>query len=144
MAKEFGVKLYYGGMNTMCEEITENGATALPAVKSTTVKKTKKDKILSYKKGHVYMALKMVTPFDRNINDYGEPFPRITFLVDGRYVRMPLESDTLQELGQFMTKVGKSLEGVKVPDDSISIATVRDRIRACGGVIKDTGREIED
>ena len=128
----------------MCEVITENGATALPAVKSTAVKKTKKDKILSYKKGHVYMALNMVTPFDRNINDYGEPFPRITFLVDGRYVRLPLESDTLQELGEFMTKVGKSLEGVKVPDDSISIAAARDRIRACGGVIKETEREVQD
>ena len=128
----------------MSEEIIVNGATAFPEVKSTAVKKTKKDKILSYKKGHVYMALKMVTPFDREINDYREPFPRITFLVDGRYVRLPLESDTLQELGQFMTKVGKSLEGVKVPDDSISVAAARDRIRACGGVIKDTGREIED
>ena len=128
----------------MSEEITVNGATAFPEVKSTAVKKTKKDKILSYKKGHVYMALKMVTPFDREINDYGEPFPRITFLVDGRYVRLPLESDILQELGEFMTKVGKSLEGVKVHDDSISVAAARDRIRACGGVIKDTGREIED
>ena len=128
----------------MSEEITGNGATAFPEVKSTAVKKTKKDKILSYKKGHVYMALTMVTPFDREINDYGEPFPRITFLVDGRYVRLPLETDTLQELGEFMTKVGKSLEGVKVPDDSISVAAARDRIRACGGVIKDTGREIKD
>ena len=128
----------------MCEEITGNGATVLPAARSAAVMKTKKEKILSYKKGHVYMALKMVTPFDREKHNYGEPFPRITFLVDGRYVRIPLESDTLQELGEFMTKVGKSLEGVKIPDDSISIAAARERIRACGGVIKDSGKEFQD
>lgn len=127
----------------MCEEITGDGAIALPAATSAVVKKTKKEKILSFKRGHVYMALKMVTPFNREKNEYGEAFPRITFLVDGRYVRLPLECDTLKELGQFMTKVGTALEGVKIPDDSMNMDAVRDRIRACGGVIVDS-EEVRD
>ena len=81
--------------------------------------------------------------FVKEKNEYGEAFPRITFLVDGRYVRLPIESDTLQELGSFIMKMGKALEGVKVPDDELNMDRIRDRIRACGGVIEQSADDRE-
>ena len=91
-------------------------------------KPTLKEDVMSFRNGHVYVALKMVTPFDREKNEYGEAFPRITFLVDGKYVRMPIDSDLLTSLGNFLVKMGDVLEGVRIPEKEINVEDVRNRI----------------
>ena len=118
----------------------DNGISGSGGTDSSVERRTKKQKILSYKRGHVYMALKMVAPYDKEKQTYGGAFPRITFLVDGRYVRLPLDSDELKDLGAFITRVGEALEGVDVPDNRPDMDAIRNKIRACGGVI----REIEE
>lgn len=37
-------------------------------------KPTLKEDVMSFRNGHVYVALRMVTPFDREKNEYGEAF----------------------------------------------------------------------
>ena len=91
-------------------------------------KPTLKEDVMSFRNGHVYVALKMVMPFDRERNEYAEAFPRITFLVDGKYVRMPIDSDLLVSLGRFLMKMGDALEGVEIPEKEIDIEDVRNRI----------------
>ena len=46
--------------------------------------KSRRDTVLSFREGHVFMALRMVSPFDQNNGTYLDPIPRITFLVDGK------------------------------------------------------------
>jgi len=83
---------------------------------------------MSFRNGHVYVALRMVTPFDREKNEYADAFPRITFLVDGKYIRMPIDSDLLTSLGSFLMKMGDVLEGVRIPEKEINVEDVRNRI----------------
>ena len=137
---EIGARSSWSGVNdrivnSMQQDCNNMGARVLQAEDDSADRKPRKQKIMSFKRGRIFMALKMVSPFIKEKNEYGEAFPRITFLVDGRYVRLPIESDTLQELGSFMMKMGKALEGVKVSDDELNMDRIRDRIRACGGVI---------
>ena len=131
--------IHGGRSHTMNKEMTATGIPGSQGTDSSVEMRTKKQRILSYKKGPVYMALKMVTPYDSENQTYGRAFPRITFLVDGRYIRMPLDSDELKELGAFISKVGEALEGVDIPDDRMYMDAIRRRIRACGGVIRDQG-----
>ena len=129
---------YGGRSHAMNGYDTDNGISGSEGTDYSVERRTKKQKILSYKRGHVYMALKMVSPYDKEKQTYGGAFPRITFLVDGRYVRLPLDSDELKDLGAFITRVGEALEGIDVPDSRLDMDAIRNRIKACGGVIKET------
>ena len=91
-------------------------------------KPTLKEDVMSFRNGHVYVALRMVAPFDRERNEYAEAFPRITFLVDGKYIRMPIDSGLLTSLGGFLMKMGDVLEGVRIPEREIDVKDVRNRI----------------
>ena len=88
-------------------------------------KPAKKENILSFRKGHVFVALKMVTPYNREEQRYEKPIPKITFLVDGKYVRMPIDSSLLKSLGKFLEDLGDILEGVDVPEQKIDIGAAK-------------------
>ncbi|MBQ7701491.1 MAG: hypothetical protein IJT54_03720 [Candidatus Methanomethylophilaceae archaeon] len=95
---------------------------------------TKKEDLMSFEEGHVRMSLRMITPFVRDGQIYADPFPKILFLVDGKYVRMPLDSGLLRDLGDFMTRLGAAIEGVDLPgkaEDDIPL--VRSRLSECAG-----------
>lgn len=68
-------------------------------------KQTKKENLMSFRKGPVFIALRLVTPYDKAKQDYGEPFPRLTFLVNGKYVAFPMESGLLSDVADFMKQL---------------------------------------
>ena len=78
-------------------------------------KQTKKENLMSFRKGPVFIALRLVTPYDKAKQDYGEPFPRLTFLMNGKYVAFPMESGLLSDVADFMKQLAEVLEGVEVP-----------------------------
>ncbi len=80
-------------------------------------KQAKKETVMSIRTGNAYMALKLVSPYDKQAQTYLDPVPRITFIVDGKYVRLPFDSGILKDLGNFMVSVGEAITGVEIPRD---------------------------
>ena len=79
------------------QEIIDKAVELLGSAQTVT-KPTKKENVLSFRKGHVYIALKLVTPYDKEKQQYADPMPKIVFLVDGKYVRMPIDSSLLKSV----------------------------------------------
>ena len=67
------------------------------------------------------MALKLVTPFDKVSQTYLDPIPKIVLMVDGKYVRMPVDGDLIGSFGSFLCRMSEALEGVKVPRKEIDM-----------------------
>jgi hypothetical protein len=51
-----------------------------------------------------------VVPYNKEAGCYEEPFLRLVTLVDGKYVRVPLDPSLLKEWGTFVQKVGTDFE----------------------------------
>ncbi len=49
----------------------------------------------------------MVSSFDKESQSYQQPQPKITCMVDGKYIRMPIDASLI--------KLGDVLEGVEIP-----------------------------
>ena len=81
--------------------------------------RSRRDTVLSFREGYVFMALRMVSPFDKDRGTYLDSIPRITFLVDGKYVRMPVNKNLLKRFGTFMVKLSDLLEGIDVPEQEL-------------------------
>ncbi len=77
----------------------------------------KKDTLMSYRNGHVYFALKLVSEFDKESGRYLDPVPKIVAMFDGKYVRMPVDSILIKDLGEFLLKLSEAVDGVKVEKD---------------------------
>ena len=107
-------------MRMTTQEIKEKAVELFGAAQPVS-KPTKKENILSFRKGHVFVALKLVTPYNREEQKYEDPIPKITFLVDGKYVRMPIDSSLLKSLGKFLEDLGDILEGVDIPEQRVDI-----------------------
>ena len=75
------------------------------------------------------MALKLVTPFDKGSQTYLDPFPKIVLMVDGKYVRMPVDGDLIGSFGSFLCRMSEALEGVEVPKKEIDMDKVLRRMR---------------
>ncbi len=92
-------------------------------------KRTRKEVISSFRQGHVSVDLKIVTPFDEGSNEYLKPMPKIVFLVDNKYVRMPVDPYLLKGLGSFLHNLGEVFERASVPDGRVDVPIVVDKIR---------------
>ena len=112
------------------QEIKDRAVELLGSAKPVS-KSTKKENILSYRKGHVYVALRIVTPYDKEKQQYAEPMPKIVFLVDGKYVRMPIDSSLLKSLGKFLIDLGEVVEGVDVPEVNIDVESAKKMLFSC-------------
>ncbi len=88
---------------------------------------------VSFRKGHVFVALKPAFHYDRESQQYEDPVPKITFLVDGKYVRRPVDSPIPKSLGKFLGDLGDILEGVEVPERSVDIEEARRILPLCSG-----------
>ena len=108
-------------MNT----IAEQSAIALLGEAQPTSRQSKKETVMSFKHGPVYMGLKLVSPFNKETQEYEEPMPKIVFLVDGKYVRMPIDSELFREFGSFLMKLSDVTEGVRVPEKEIDLDEVK-------------------
>ena len=89
----------------------------------------RKETLMSFREGHLFMALKLVTPFDKVSQTYLDPIPKIVLMVDGKYVRMPVDGDLIGSFGSFLCRMSEALEGVKVPRKEIDMDQVLRRIR---------------
>lgn len=107
-----------------------NGGTGLLGVCGARPRNSKKESILSFKEGHVSMELKLVTPYDEASCRFLRPIPKIVFLVDGKYVRMPVDPVLLKDLGSFMGKLSEVIHGSDVPDDGSVVDQAVRRIRS--------------
>ena len=93
----------------------------------------KKETVMSFKKGPIFMALKIVAPFNKEKQEYEEPEPKIVYLVDGKYIRMPIDSKLFGEFGDFLKKLSELTDGIKVPEKEIDIETAKAKILRLSG-----------
>lgn len=82
------------------------------------------------REGHIYAALKMVSSFDKESQSYQQPQPKITCMVDGKYIRMPIDASLIKRFGDFLIKLGDVLEGVEIPQREIDMDEVRKKMRS--------------
>ena len=74
--------------HTMVDEIAAR-ATELLGQAEPVSRQPRKETLMSFREGHLFMALKLVTPFDKGSQTYLDPIPKIVLMVDGKYVRGP-------------------------------------------------------
>ncbi len=91
-------------------------------------RQSRKEKVMSFKNGPVYIGLKLISQFDKDTQEYGDPVPKIVFLVDGKYVRLSLDSKLFGELGSFLIKLSEVTEGVRVPEKEVDIEKVKEML----------------
>ena len=89
-----------------------------------------KDTLMSFREGHIYVALKMVSSFDKESQSYQQPQPKITCMVDGKYIRMPIDAPLIKRFGDFLIKLGDVLEGVEIPQREIDMDEVRRKMHS--------------
>ena len=94
----------------------------------------KKETVMSFKNGPVYMGLKLVSPFNKDTQEYEDPIPKVVFLVDGKYVRMPIDSELFREFGSFLLKLSDVTDGVRVPEKEVDMDTVREKLSSLKAV----------
>jgi hypothetical protein len=73
-------------------------------------RKTRVRNIAAFDKGNIRMFLRSVVPYNKETGCYEEPLLRLVTLVDGKYVRVPLDPGLLKEWGTFIQKVGTDFE----------------------------------
>ena len=93
----------------------------------------KKENLMSFRDGSVYMALRLVTPYDKDTQQYIEPVPKLVFVVNGKYVKLPMDSGLLDRFGVFMTKVAQAVQGVEVREPEIDMDAVMEKMRGISG-----------
>ncbi len=118
----------HGQENSMNIDEVESKAIELLGQAQPVSRQPKKETVMSFKDGPVYMGLKLVSPFDKDTQEYGDPVPKIVFLVDGKYVRMPLDSRLFGEFGKFLIKLFEVTEGIKVPEKEIDMDRVKEML----------------
>ena len=114
--------------HTMVDEITARAVELLGQAEPVS-RQPKKETLMSFREGHLFMALKLVTPFDKGSQTYLDPIPKIVLMVDGKYVRMPVDGDLIGSFGSFLCRMSEALEGVKVPRKEIDMDQVLRRMR---------------
>ncbi len=92
--------------------------------------RVRKENLMRFREGHVHMALKLVSFPDDEAGSNRLPVPRIIFLVDGKYVRMPPDRVLLEDLGRFMMDLSTVLEGMDIPKETTDVESVKERIRS--------------
>lgn len=114
--------------HTMVDEIAAR-ATELLGQAEPVSRQPRKETLMSFREGHLFMALKLVTPFDKGSQTYLDPIPKIVLMVDGKYVRMPVDGDLIGSFGSFLCRMSEALEGVEVPKKEIDMDKVLRRMR---------------
>lgn len=114
--------------HTMVDEIAARAVELLGQAEPVS-RQPRKETLMSFREGHLFMALKLVTPFDKVSQTYLDPIPKIVLMVDGKYVRMPVDGDLIGSFGSFLCRMSKALEGVKVPKKEIDMDKVLRRMR---------------
>lgn len=113
------------GSQNMISNAIEDRAVELLGSAAPVSKPVRKENLMSFREGNIFVSLKVVSEFDRQTQSYSDPFPKIVFMVDGKYVRMPVDSELMKGLGEFLVKLGTVLEDVEIPQKEIDMDNVR-------------------
>ena len=118
----------------MVDEITARAVELLGQAEPVS-RQPRKETLMSFREGHLFMALKLVTPFDKVSQTYLDSIPKIVLMVDGKYVRMPVDGDLIGSFGDFLCRMSEALEGVKVPSKEIDMVCIPflPRVKGCEG-----------
>ena len=54
-------------------------------------------------------------------------------MVDGKYVRMPIDSELFREFGGFLLKLSDVTDGVKVPEKEVDLEEIKAKIARLKG-----------
>ena len=114
--------------HTMVDEIAAR-ATELLGQAEPVSRQPRKETLMSFMEGHLFMALKLVTSFDKGSQTYLDLIPKNVLMVDGKYVRMPVDGDLLGSFGSFLCRMSEALEGVEIPKKEIDMDKVLRRMR---------------
>lgn len=97
------------------ESLAEQASELLGTAKPVT-KQPKKHTIISFRDGGVFIALKAVSYYDKNRQDYDKPVAKLIFIADGKYVRFPVDSKLFGELGGFFAKLSEITKDIRPPE----------------------------
>ena len=120
----------------MQTESIENRAVELLGEAMPVSRQPEKETVMSFREGHIAMSLKIITPFDKDAQEYRDSIPKIVLLVDGKYVRMPIDSKLLKDFGEFLLNLSQVVEGVQEPAKITNVENAREILqRAVGGCV---------
>ena len=117
-----------GSLNMISNAIEERAVELLGSAAPVS-KPVRKENLMSFREGNIFVALKVMSEFDRYTRSYSDPLPKIVFMVDGKYVRIPVDSELIKGLGEFLVKLGMVLEDVEIPQKEVDIDDVRRKLR---------------
>lgn len=120
----------------MISNAIEDRAVELLGSAAPVSKPVRKESLMSFREGNIFVALKVVSEFDRQTQSYSDPFPKIVFMVDGKYVRMPVDSELMKRLGEFLVKLGTVLEDVEIPHREVDMDDVRRKLERFREVVQ--------
>ena len=92
-------------------------------------KKTRKETLMSFRQGNARVELRLITPFDETLGRYLRPIPKVVFLVDDKYVRIPVDGRFITDLWEFLIDLGRVIEGIGVSGNKIDVDGIIGRIR---------------
>lgn len=99
-------------------------------------KPTMKENLMSFREGNVFVSLKVVSEYDRGSQSYSDPIPKIVFMVDGKYVRMPIDSSLISRLGEFLVKIGSVIDGIEIPRKEVDVDDARRKLERFREVVQ--------
>ena len=73
---------------------------------------------MSFRDGDIYIALRLVSFFDKDPQEYQRPVPKITFFVDGKYIHILMDSKWLRKFGEFIIGLSEVIDSVDVDTNS--------------------------
>ena len=101
-----------------------------------TTKPAMKNKLMHFSSGPIYMDLRTVSEYDKVLQDYKTPVPKIVLLVNNKFVGLPFDSEILKEFGSFVRDVGEAIEGVRIQGPQMSVEEAREKMRKLGMVFE--------
>ncbi len=124
----------HGGTKLFNETSLQEKAVELLGKPAPTTKPTKKQVLMKYNQNGVYLGLSVLETFDKEKQEYNPPKPKITFLVNGKYVNAPIDYHWLVTFGNFCLELAETIKGVDLHPNKVSTTEARQLLlSAIGG-----------
>ena len=80
----------------------------------------------------------MVADYDKKMQDYKMPQPRMTFIVGDMHPYLPMDAQLFKDLGKSFTDLRNSIENMEFPKEEMDIEEIRAKLRVLGCKIDDS------
>jgi predicted XRE-type DNA-binding protein len=94
--------------------------------------------ITKFRHGNIFVGLNMVADYDKKMQDYKVPQPRMTFIVGDMHPYLPVDAQLFKDLGKSFADLGNSIENMEFPKEEMDIEEIRAKLRALGCKIDDS------